>query len=237
MKEILIKNRDNTYDGLVSNENIDELNNNLLHLKEELKEYEIELQKQLNSNSSEYCYKIGKFLSDKMKIYKQFSYDRRRLWEMLRNNVNELDKNKPMLDKWDAYEYCYMLSQLDYDLVIKYDKTYWDHLFDCTTVRQDERIYTWLKNETKITSKLIWAEFIKGIKVYLKRKETKFMPDEVLYKKYDEILAKTLLLASDIKENGKLSSKNRDTYFEKSIVVNKDNSEELKNILKEIRNN
>ena len=235
MEEILIKNRDKTYDGIVSGENIDALNVELIELKKQLKLFELELRKRLDSKSSEYCYEIGCFLSSKLEKYKQFVHDRRRLWDMLRTEVNELDKNIPMLDKWDAYEYCYMLSQLDKELVLKYDKTYWDHLFDCTTAREDSRIYCWLKYENRITTKLIWAEFIKGVKVYLKKKDTSFMSDEVLFSFYDEILMKTLVLVDDITKNGKLSTKIRDRYFELSIGIKKNDKEKLVSILNELR--
>lgn len=235
MKDILIKNRDKAYDGIVSNENIDELNNELNIMKKELREFEENLLKKMDSKSSEYCYEIGKFLSLKLKKYQQFVYDRRRLWDMLRNDVNELDNNIPMLDKWDAYEYCYMLSQLDKEIVLKYDKTYWDHLFDCTTAREDKRIYEWLKKETRITTKQIWVEFIKGIKVYLKKKDTSFMPNDVLFKIYDEILGKTLILVDNINTNGKMSSKMRDEYFEKSQMVDSLDKKTLINIINSLR--
>lgn len=236
MEEILIKNRDKTFDGLVSGESIETLDKELKKLKEELMNFELELRKKTSPKSSEYCYEIGKFLSSKMEKYKQFIYDRRRLWDMLRNDVNEFDQNIPMLDKWDAYEYCYMLSKLDKDLVIKYEKTYWDHLFDCTTAREDERIYNWLKAEDRITTKMIWAEFIKGIKVYLKKKDTSFMSDEVLYGFYDEILTKTLVLTNNINKEGKLSTKIRDKYFELSIGIDKNDKTRLEEILMNLRN-
>lgn len=235
MDRILIKNTDNSYDGIVSNTEINNLEEELDKLKIELNEFENELSKKISPKSSEYCYELGKYISSKVDKYQEFVYDRRRLWDMLRDNVNVHDNNKAMRDKWDQYEYDYLLSKLDKELVIKYDKTYWDHFFDCTTVRQDGRIYDWLKKESKITSKKIWAEFIKGVKVYLKNKDTSFMSDDILYKYYDDILTKTLVLVDDLNVNGNLKSNKRDLYFEKSKKIESSNKTELRNILAEIR--
>lgn len=235
MDKILIKNTDNTYDGIVSNEVINNLEEELSKLKIELAEFEKELSKKMDKKSSEYRYEIGKFLSSKVDKYQEFVYDRRRLWDMLRDNVNTYDKNSPQRDKWDQYEYDYLLSKLDRELVVKYDKTYWDHFFDCTTIREDNRIYDWLKREDRITKKMIWAEFIKGVKVYLKNKETSFMPNDTLFKYYDDILNKTLILVNDLEKNGNLKSKERDLYFEMSKKVSSSDIEGLNKILSEIR--
>ena len=235
MDKILIKNTDNTYDGIVSNEAINNLEEELSKLKIELAEFEKELSKKMDKKSSEYRYEIGKFLSSKVDKYQEFVYDRRRLWDMLRDNVNTYDKNSPQRDKWDQYEYDYLLSKLDKELVVKYDKTYWDHFFDCTTIREDNRIYDWLKREDKITKKMIWAEFIKGVKVYLKNKDTSFMPDDTLFKYYDDILNKTLILVNDLEKNGNLKSKERDLYFEMSKKVSSSDVDGLNKILSEIR--
>lgn len=235
MDRILIKNTDNSYDGIVSNTEINNLEEELDKLKIELNEFENELSKKISPKSSEYCYELGKYISSKVDKYQEFVYDRRRLWDMLRDNVNVHDNNKAMRDKWDQYEYDYLLSKLDKELVIKYDKTYWDHFFDCTTVREDSRIYEWLKKEDKITKKIIWAEFIKGVKVYLKNKDTSFMPDETLFKYYDDILEKTLILVEDLEKNGNLKSKERDLYFELSKKIPSSNIDELNKILSEIR--
>lgn len=235
MDKILIKNTDNTYDGIVSNEVINNLEEELSKLKIELAEFEKELSKKMDKKSSEYRYEIGKFLSSKVDKYQEFVYDRRRLWDMLRDNVNTYDKNSPQRDKWDQYEYDYLLSKLDRELVVKYDKTYWDHFFDCTTIREDNRIYDWLKREDRITKKMIWAEFIKGVKVYLKNKDTSFMPNDTLFKYYDDILNKTLILVNDLEKNGNLKSKERDLYFEMSKKVSSSDIEGLNKILSEIR--
>ena len=235
MDKILIKNTDNTYDGIVSNEAINNLEEELSKLEIDLAEFEEELSKKMDKKSSEYRYEIGKFLSSKVDKYQEFVYDRRRLWDMLRDNVNTYDKNSPQRDKWDQYEYDYLLSKLDKELVVKYDKTYWNHFFDCTTIREDNRIYDWLKREDKITKKMIWAEFIKGVKVYLKNKDTSFMSDDTLFGYYDDILCKTLILVNDLEKNGNLKSKERDLYFEMSKKVSSSDIDGLNKILSEIR--
>lgn len=236
----LVYKKNDVYDGKDSYTNVMYTEDELVKLKEEVYDYEKQLSKKYKPYDSEYSYELGLYLSEKLKEYAVIESDRYKFWDMLREYVNEKDNRKVFQSKQrEPYEYCYKLSKLDRNLVLKYPRSRWDHLFDCITAREDERLYKWLlnnKNEEFNSSSDCWKEFVKGLKVYFKKIDTTIFSEIDLFNKYEDIMCKSIFVINYMKKYGKLSSAERDKYFElsKGIFCNK-NIEKMNLILHELK--
>ena len=189
-----------------------------------------------NEYDSEYSYELGLILANKLKEYKIVESTRSYFWELLRNGVNSKDKRKVFQAKQrDPYEYDYMLSKLPKELVIKYSRSKWDHLFDITTVRNDKRIYDWLlkvNNNDFVNNQLVFQNFCKGVKDYISSKDTLMLSDAELFNIYDEIMHKSIILVNFMKDKKiKFNSKQKTEYFNKAKKISSSNTKELDKIL------
>ncbi|MEG1506390.1 MAG: hypothetical protein RR478_02710 [Bacilli bacterium] len=235
MPKISYKKND-VYDGVASFDDVMYTEAQLIELKEEVYEYERSLGEKYKPYGSKYAYELGLFLSGKLKQYAIIDSERYKFWKMLRTYVNMKNKNIVITDIRDPYEYCYMLSKLPEDLVVKYSRTRWDYLFDCMTAREDKRIYTWLNsnnNEEFNKSSSFWQEFIKGLKVYFKNIDTSVYSDEDLYEKYNDIMKKAMYIVKYMGSTKRLKSTQRDNYFSKAKFVNYDENK-LDEIIKDL---
>lgn len=204
-------------------------------MKEDFYNFESSLEKKYKSYSSEYCYELGLYLCQKLEEYRIVESTRYQFWEALRKYVNIKNPTKVITDLRDPYEYCYMMSKIDRDLIVKYPRTRWDHLFDCVTAREDNRLYKWLLNTEYIERNECWQGFIKALKVYFKGIDTSIYSEEEMFEFYDQILLKTNILFDNLKElNMKFSSKQRDEYYEKTKNIAANNEIELIEIIKEL---
>ena len=234
MAKLLYKKNDG-YDGFQTYGDIKYSEEQYELMKEEFYKYECLLEHKFKPYSSEYCYELGIYLKQKLEEYRIVESTRYEFWEALRKYVNIKNPTKVITDLRDPYEYCYMLSKLDRKLVVKYPRTRWDHLFDCVTAREDERIYDWLLDRNKIESNECWQGFIKAIKVYFKNIDTSIYSKEEMFKFYDEIIVKTNILFEQLKTSKKkLSSKSRDEYFMKTKLINSNDKESLLNIIENL---
>lgn len=244
MAKITFKKND-VYDGMDSYSDVKRTEEYLQLMKESVLNFERDLidtyvKKPSDMYNSEYSFELGKFLSEKLSEAMIIESDRYKFWDMLRNYVNQQDDRLVITDKRDPYEYCYMLSKLDRSLVLKYSRARWDHLFDCVTARQDDRIYKWLLNNEEVSflkSSDVWKEFIKGIKVYFKKIDTSIFDDEELFEFYDDIMYKSIYIIKYMKENSKFNSNQRDVFFEKSKKIKHTDIDSLKSIIDEYLTN
>ena len=210
MAKLLYKKNDG-YDGFQTYGDIKYSEEQYELMKEEFYKYESLLEKKYKLYSSEYCYELGIYLKQKLEEYRIVESTRYEFWEALRKYVNIKNPTKVITDLRDPYEYCYMMSKINRDLIVKYPRTRWDHLFDCVTAREDSRIYDWLLERNTIESNECWQGFIKALKVYFKNIDTSIYSKEKMFKFYDEIIVKTNILFEQLKiSKKKLSSKSRD---------------------------
>ncbi len=226
MKKIVFKKK-GVYGGVESYSDTVYTDEFLDNLKEEIFNFETLLiskyvNKKTDMYNSEYSYELGMFLQKKLDEVAIIESDRYKFWEMLREYVNEKDVRRVITDKRDPYEYCYMLSKLEKNLALKYSRSRWDHLFDCVTAREDDRIFEWLKennNENFNKDSAVWKEFIKGIKVRFKKIDTKIYSKDMLFNIYNDIMYKSILLVEFLAKYGKLNSQSRDLFFKRTTKI------------------
>lgn len=186
-----------------------------------------------NEYDSEYSYELGLILATKLKEYEIVESTRFYFWELLRNGVNTNDKRKVFQAKQrDPYEYDYLLSKLPKELVLKYSRSKWDHLFDITTARKDSRIFDWLQqvdNDDFINNQSVFQNFCKGVKDCLGQIDTMMLENEELFEIYNEIMNKTIFIVDYMKENKiKFDSKQRTEFFKQTERIHSSDYEGLK---------
>lgn len=230
---------DDRYEEIVTYDNAKYTDEQLDAMKEEFYQAEKELSKKCKKdNDSEYSYELGVLLASKLKKYKIIESNRYRFWKMLRQYVNEKDPRKVITDKRDFYEYDYMLSKLPKELAIKYSRSKWDHLFDVTTARKDERIYDWLlKNDNKefINNNHVFQDFCKCLKDYIYNIDTGIYSDEEIFALFDDTMYKAIFLINYMKDNNKkLDSNQRSEFYNSVKKVNGTDIEKMKKIIEKI---
>ena len=231
---------DNEYKGIVTYDDKKYTDEELKKMRQEFISLEKSLSKKCKkSYDSEYCYELGLILSNKLAEYKIIESTRYNFWSMLRQNVNEYDKRVVLQTKQrDPYEDCYLLSKLPRELALKYSMSKWDHLFDITTARSDDRIYKWLlDNECDefVKSNDVFQNFCKCLKLYISDIDTSILSDDELYNIYDDAMNKSILLVKYIHSKKiKMDSKNRDYYFLKIKKINHKNINDIDNVLESL---
>lgn len=230
--------KNDLYDGTASYNNVMYTEQELEKLKSEVYDFEKKLSKKYQPYNSEYSYELGLYLSSKLSEYSFVEGERHKFWNMLREYVNEKDKRKVFQsNQREPYEYCYMLSKLDKNLVTKFSRSRWDHLFDCVTAREDSRLYKWLlelNNEKFISSSEYWRAFVKGLNIYFKNLDTSIFNEEEIFKIYEEVMLKSMFLVDYIKENAKLSNEVRNKFFINSKNTSGRDIDSLNKILKSL---
>ncbi len=225
------------YKGIVTYSEKKYTEDELSKMHDEFIEIENELKKRCkNEYDSEYSYELGLILANKLKEYEIVESTRSFFWSILREGVNAKDKRKVFQAKQrDPYEYDYLLSKLPKELVLKYSRSKWDHLFDITTARKDERIYTWLlnvENNEFINNQLVFQNFCKGVKDVIEKIDTNMLTDDEINNIYNDIMYKSIFIVNYMKDNNvKFSSNQRTEFFKKAQDIEYTNEEELTSIL------
>ena len=221
------------YEGIVTYDNAKYTDEQLLKMKEEL------TKKCKKIDDSEYSYELGILLSSKLQEYKIIESSRYNFWKMLREYVNERDNRKVITDKRDPYEYDYLLSKLPKELAVKYTRSKWDHLFDVTTARKDNRIYGWLLNNNNkdfINNNLIFQNFCKCIKDYIYNLDTGIYSDDEMYSLFDDAMYKSIFLVNYMKNNDiKLNSSQRSEFFNSVKRIAWTDTEKLTKVISEYK--
>lgn len=231
---------DGEYKGIVTYDNVKKTDDELNAMRDEFLELEKILSKKCKHvYDSEYCYELGQLLDSKMKEYQIVESTRFNFWKMLRQNVNTNDSRKVFQEKQrDPYEHCYMLGKLPKELVLKFSMSKWDHLFDITTARKDDRLYNWMlnvKNEEFINNQHVFQNFCKCLKLYLNDIDTAILFDDEIYQIYDDAMNKSIILDKFSKSKKiKFNSKTRDEYFIKTKRINYRDTENLIEVLEKL---
>ena len=219
------------------------------YTEEELKKMRdefIEIEKKLKKKckgvyDSEYSYELGLILANKLKEYEIIESTRFYFFFLLFEGVNSQDKRKVFQKRQrDPYEYDFLLSKLPKELVVKYSRSKWDHLFDITTVRKDERLYKWMfkvENTEFINNQLVFQNFCKGVKENIENIDTNMLSEEELFGIYDEIMLKSIIIVNYMKNNNiKLNSKKRTQFFEQTAEINSSDKSKIIEVLDNIKN-
>ncbi len=227
------------YEGIVTYDNAKYTDEQLAKMKEEFYSAEKALAKRCKRiDDSEYSYELGVLLASKLREYRIIESSRYNFWKMLREYVNERDDRKVITEKRDPYEYDYLLSKLPKKLAIKYARSKWDHLFDVTTARRDERIYDWmLKNENKefINNSLVFQNFCKCLKDYIYNIDTGIYSDDEINSLFDDAMYKSIFLVNYTKKNKtKMDSKQRSEFFGAVKKIDGRDEEKLEVALRKI---
>ncbi len=193
-------------------------------------------QKCKNEYDSEYSYELGLILASKLKEYEIVESTRFYFWAILREGVNTKDKRKVFQAKQrDPYEYDYLLSKLPKELALKYSRSKWDHLFDVTTARKDDRIYKWLidvQNNDFINNQLIFQNFCKAVKDITEKIDTNVLSDDEIYTIYNDCMYKSIFLVNYMKKNNiKVDSKKRSEFFISAKKVDGKDTSKLEEII------
>lgn len=229
------------YKGIVTYSEKKYTEDELSKMHDEFIEIENELKKKCkNEYDSEYSYELGLILTNKLKEYEIVESTRSFFWSILREGVNTKDKRKVFQAKQrDPYEYDYLLSKLPRELALKYSRSKWDHLFDITTARKDDRIYNWLLNVDNndfINNQLVFQNFCKGVKDVLENIDTNMLSDEEINSIYNDIMHKSIFIVKYMKDNNlKIDSKKRTEYFKKASKIKWFDEKELEKIIDHIK--
>ena len=229
------------YKGIVTYSEKKYTEDEIKKMHDEFIEIENELKKKCKTEyDSEYSYELGLILASKLREYEIVESTRSFFWQILREGVNSNDTRKVFQKKQrEPYEYDYLLSKLPKELVIKYSRSKWDHLFDITTVRKDNRLYDWMlnnKNTDFINNQLVFQNFCKGIKDSIKHLDTNMLSDDELFNLYDEIMYKAIAIVNYIKDNNiTLNSTKKTEYFKNAKNINSKDTRSLRKILDSIK--
>ncbi len=179
------------YDGLLSSKEKATIDEILNALQIEIPQIESDLSNKYGSGVL-YKYYLGKFLSELLQKYNITPYERRQFWDEIKTlatkekrirseGVNAITRS--------FYEQCYVLSQYDLEVVQKLSWRQWQGLLDRVGIREDERLFIWIKNREEKIKEDELREFGKGLNLYLKNKDTSVFSDEELFEIYNSIFS------------------------------------------------
>ena len=171
------------YKGLLTAKEIATIDEILNALKEEIPQIEADLEEAYGKTVL-YRYHLGKFLGELLTKYGISIAERRRFWDEIKTFATQ--ENRTRDEGIDSvtrsfYQQCYVLSQLELDVVQKLSARQWQDLLDRVGNREDERIFQWIKNKQEKIREDDWREFEKGLHLFLKNKDTSVFSDEELF--------------------------------------------------------
>ena len=218
------------YQGLLSTQEIADINEILESLKQEIPQIESDL-KELYGNSVLYKYNLGMFLSELLDKYDITMQERRGFWDEIKDLATQETRKRSEgkeSRKRSFYEQCYILSQYDESVVNKLSWRQWQDLLDRDdNQREDNRLFDWIRNRTEKIKEEEWREFEKALHLYLKEKDTSVFTNDELFSIYDSFLLmsqswishfklfqKQNPKSAKIKSKGRRSKKYQKTCFE-----------------------
>lgn len=178
------------YQGLLSSKEKATIIEILNALREEIPQIESDLE-ETYGNSVLYKYYLGKFLGELLVKYGISISERRQFWDEIKTFATQEKRVRNEGTKAvtrSFYQQCYVLSQYDLDVVVKLSWRQWQDILDRVGDREDDRLFTWIKNRDEKFRQDDWREFLKGLHQYLKNKDTSVFSDEELFEIYDSIL-------------------------------------------------
>ena len=178
------------YDGLLSSREKASIDEILNALRVEIPDIEFNLEKKYGK-SVWYKYHLGIMLGKLLEKYDISISERRIFWDEIKNlaskNERKRDEGSRSVTR-SFYQQCYILSQQDTETIEKLTWRQWQSLLDRVGIRDDKRIFVWLKNCTDKIREDDWREFQKALHLYLKGKDTSVFETEELFSIYSSIL-------------------------------------------------
>lgn len=178
------------YNGMLSSKEKATADEMLQDLKMEIPQIEEDL-KELYGQGVEYKYNLGKILGEQLEKYQISIAERRRFWDEIKafatkeTRIRNEGKNSATRS---FYEQCYILSQQDFETVIKLTWRQWQDILDRVGNREDKRIFQWIKQSEKKIREDDWREFEKALHLYLKGKDTSVFDTDELFEIYNSLL-------------------------------------------------
>lgn len=189
-KVVTLQNGRLVYDGLLSSKEKATIDEILVALKQEIPQVESDLL-QLYGKGVLYKYHLGLFLGDLLKKYDIAVSEQRKFWNEIKYLASQEDRKR---DEGvnsvtrSFYQQCYVLSQIDIEVVTKLSWRQWQSMLDRVDNRQDERIFLWIKQYPNKIREDDWREFEKALHLFLKNKDTSVFDTEELLSIYDSLM-------------------------------------------------
>lgn len=177
------------YDGMLSSHEKATVDEILAALKKEIPQIEDDLEK-AHGKSVWYKYYLGAFLGELLKKYDITVSEQRRFWDEIKvfatQKERKRDEGVNSVNR-SFYQQCFILSQQDKETAEKLSWRQWQSLLDRVSVREDTRIFKWIRQKDIKFREDDWREFEKALHLYLKNKDTSVFSDEELFKTYDAL--------------------------------------------------
>lgn len=189
-KVVTLQNGRLVYDGLLSSKEKATIDEILAALKQEIPQVESDLL-QLYGKGVLYKYHLGLFLGDLLKKYDIAVSEQRKFWNEIKYLASQEERKR---DEGvnsvtrSFYQQCYVLSQIDIDVVKKLSWRQWQSMLDRVDNRQDDRIFLWIKQYPNKIREDDWREFEKALHLFLKNKDTSVFDTEELLSIYDSLM-------------------------------------------------
>ena len=158
-------------------------------LREEIPQIESDLEEEFGQ-SVMYKYNLGLILGDFLDKYNISISERREFWDEIKLLASKEDRKRnegANSVTRSFYQQCYILSTIDRETVEKLSWRQWQSILDRVGIREDERIFQWIKNSNEKIKEDEWREFQKALHMYLKKKDTSVFSDDELFSIYDSI--------------------------------------------------
>lgn len=178
------------YEGLLSSKERCEFDEVLSTLQSEIPEIETSL-KETYGDGVEYKYNLGLILSGLIDKYNVSISERRRFWDEIKILASETNRkrNEGINAKTRSfYEQCFVLARLDLETAKKLSWRQWQDLLDRTANREDERIFSWIKQQNGKIKESDWRGFEKALNMFLEGKDTSVFTENELFTLYNSIM-------------------------------------------------
>lgn len=158
----------------------------LEELQKDIHIFEKELASKYETNSLEYKFYIGKFLSEKVVSKGIASFERLYAFEEIKKWVQtDIETNKDRSNKRQFYDYCYRLYCFGEDIVFSFTWRQWSELLDRSIITKDTRVLQWLKEKVKTIKEEDFRMFLLVLNEYLKTRDTNVFENDELFDKYN----------------------------------------------------
>jgi hypothetical protein len=190
------------YEGLLTSNEIANIDDILDALKTEIPQIEDDLKKYYGK-SVWYKYNLGLVLGGLLEKYEITFAERRKFWDEIKIFATKENRKRNEGTKSvtrSFYQQCYILSQQDKDVVEKLTWRQWQDILDRVGNREDERIFQWIRQISDKIREDDWREFEKALHLYLKNKDTSVFDTDELFAIYDSLMAMVQMWRIKFKE-------------------------------------
>lgn len=176
------------YQGLLTSKEIENANDILDTLQQEIPIIEKELE-ELYGNTVQYKYYLGKCLGGFLTEFNISYNEKRDFWDEIKNFASKEKVNRKRDDgkksaRRSFFEQCYVLSQIDLEVVEKMPWKNWQDILD-RKMDIDSRLLLWISKFDKSIPSKEWREVLKILNSYAKTHDTCVFSDDEMIELYD----------------------------------------------------